>query len=573
MSTSIEELDCSVLAAKVGSRLLNVGAPLAACLTGRDEQECAAALESLRNPWAIEDDPGAFHTTGWYGAHVSAHSPRVVAAESAADVAAAVDFAREHGAGLVIKGTGHDYLGRSCAPGSLMIWTHRMREVTVHDGFVPAGSPASVAGVPAITVGAGSRWLEAYQALLPHGRYVQGGGCVTVGAAGGFIQGGGFGSLSRRYGTAAGNMLEAEVVLASGETVTANAFQHPDLLWALRGGGGGTFGVVTRLTLATHPAPQTLGRVSGTITASSDVDFRRLLGRLAEVLPALCDDHWGEHVAFACTNVAEFGLLAADLPDERLHALWAPFLDWVTAQPDAYRCDVSARTVPFVLWDHEARGRLAPGSICHDDRPGAPPGRFWNAQNQFEVSWYLHAYQSLWLPRRLLDAPGTLADTLFRASRPRGLQLDFNKALSGAADAAVARDRATAINPAVFDAAALAQCASWEESAYPGVPGHEPDPELARAGQRAVTQVMDVIRAAAPRAGSYLNETDYHQPDWQYAFWGDNYARLLEIKHAYDPGNLFRVHHGVGSETNGETSGNEGSHHGNSGGCVDSVRS
>src|SRR6202012_5027244 len=140
-----------------------------------------------------------------------AHSPRVVAAESAADIAAAVDFAREHSAGLVIKGTGDDYLGRLCAPDSLMIWTHQMRDVTVHDDFVPAGSPAGQAGVPAITVGAGARWLEGYQALLPYGGYVQGGGCVTVGAAGGFIQGGGFGSLSRRYGTAAGNMLEAEV--------------------------------------------------------------------------------------------------------------------------------------------------------------------------------------------------------------------------------------------------------------------------------------------------------------------------------------------------------------------------
>jgi FAD/FMN-containing dehydrogenase len=550
---NIEELGCSALKERVGSRLLDVGAPLAACLAGDDEQECAAALAGLRNPYAIEDDPGAFHTTGWHGAYVSVHSPRVVAAESAADIAAAVDFAREHGAGLVIKGTGHDYLGRSCAPGSLMIWTHRMREVTVHDAFVPAGSPAHTAGVPAITVGAGTRWLEAYQALLPYGRYVQGGGCVSVGAAGGFIQGGGFGSLSRRYGTAAGNMLEAEVVLASGEIVIANAVQHPDLFWALRGGGGGTFGVVCRLTLRTYPAPQTLGLVTGTITASSDADFRQLIGRLAPVLPSLCDDHWGEHASFACTNMAEFGLVAGDLPDEQLQALWAPFLDWVTGQPDAYRCEVSVQTRPFAgLWDHEARTRLAPDSICHDDRPGAPPGLFWNAGNQFEVSWYLHAYQSHWLPRRLLDTTDRLADTLFRASRPWGIKLDFNKALSGAAASALARDRATAINPAVFDAAALALCASWEECAYPGVPGHEPNVKLAEAGQQAVAEVMDIIRAVAPDAGSYVNETDYHQPDWQRSFWGDNYDRLLEIKQAYDPGNLFRVHHGVGSETIGD---------------------
>jgi hypothetical protein len=236
----------------------------------------------------------------------------------------------------------------------------------------------------------------------------------------------------------------------------------------------------------------------------------------------------GQHVSFAFTNVAKFGLVATDLPDEQLQALWAPFLDWVTAQPDAYRCDVSAHTGPFALWDHEVRSQLAPDSICHDDRPGVPPDRFWNTADQNEVSWYLHAYQSHWLPRRLLGTPGTLADALFRASRPGGFLLDFNKALSGAAAIALARDRATAINPAVFDAAALVLCASWEQYAYPGVPGHEPD------------------------VGSYVNETDYHQPDWQRSFWGDNYARLLGIKHSYDPGNLFRVHHGVGSETTGD---------------------
>jgi len=548
MTRDVNRGDAADLARQFGDRLLQVRSPWHACMSDSASAGCVVALAGLRNPYWIEDQPGGYHTTGWLGAYEPEVSSYAVAVETSADIAAAVRFARDRGLRLAVKGTGHDYLGRSRAAGSLMIWTHAMREVTVHDDFVPAGSPAGEAGVPAITVGAGTRWLEAYQALLPHGRYVQGGGCVSVGAAGGFIQGGGFGSLSRRYGTAAGNMLEAEVVLASGEIVTANAIQHPDLFWALRGGGGGTFGVVSTLTLRTYPAPQTLSRVSGTITASSDADFRRLLSRLARVLPALCDDHWGEHVAFACTNVAEFGLLAADLPDEQLQALWAPFLDWVTGQPDAYRCDVSARTMPFLIWDHEARSQLAPDSICHDDRPGAPPGRFWNAQNQFEVSWYLHAYQSHWLPRRLLDTPGTLADTLFRASRPWGIQLDFNKALSGAAASALDRDRATAINPAVFDAAALAQCVSWEQYAYPGVPGHQPDPELAEAGKQAVTQVMDIIRAVAPDAGSYVNETDYHQPDWQHSFWGSNYPRLLEIKHTYDPGNLFRVHHGVGSE-------------------------
>ena len=74
MKRTIDELDCSALTAKVGGRLLDVRAPLAACLAGGDEQECTAALASLRNPYAIEDNPGAFQTTGWHGAHVSSHS-------------------------------------------------------------------------------------------------------------------------------------------------------------------------------------------------------------------------------------------------------------------------------------------------------------------------------------------------------------------------------------------------------------------------------------------------------------------------------------------------------------------
>jgi Berberine and berberine like/Alcohol dehydrogenase GroES-like domain len=106
--------------------------------------------------------------------------------------------------------------------------------------------------------------------------------------------------------------------------------------------------------------------------------------------------------------------------------------------------------------------------------------------------------------------------------------------------------------PARSPATALALCASWEQYAYPGVPGHEPNPELARAGQQFVSEVMDIIRAVTPDAGSYVNETDYYEPDWQRSFWGDNYPRLLEIKHAYDPANLSGVDHGVCSETTGD---------------------
>ena len=154
MSPGMDGLDISALERQVGDRLLRVQSPLRACLPGGDSGRCAQALANLRNPYAIEDDPGAFHTTGWLGAFDAGHSPVAVAAETPADIAAAVDFARDRGLGLVIKGTGHDYLGRSSAPGALLVWTHRMRDITVHDAFTPAGTGGP--GVPAVTVGAKS---------------------------------------------------------------------------------------------------------------------------------------------------------------------------------------------------------------------------------------------------------------------------------------------------------------------------------------------------------------------------------------------------------------------------------
>jgi len=266
------------LRTQVGGRLLAVTSPLQACVSNSASADCATALQNLQNPFFNEDQPGATQTTGWLDAWDAAVSPYAVAAETAQDVAAAVNFARDHGVRLVVKGTGHDYLGRSNAPDSLLVWTHNMRDVTVHDAFTVSGG--SDPGVPALSVGAGTRWLEAYGAATQHGRYVQGGGCTSVGAAGGFIQGSGFGSFSKRFGTGAAGVLEYEVVTADGKIVLANDAQNQDLFWALRGGGGGTFGVVTRATLLLHDIPRLAGLVTGSIKAHSDDAFRALLGEL-----------------------------------------------------------------------------------------------------------------------------------------------------------------------------------------------------------------------------------------------------------------------------------------------------
>src|SRR6202044_1408746 len=211
------------------------------------------------------DQPGGTQVSGWLDAWMPAASIYAVVARNTADVAAAVNFARENNLRLVVKGGGHSYQGTSNAPDSLLIWTRHMHDIAMHDSFAPQGCKS--APQRAVTLGSGAIWMQAYDAVTAKaGAYVQGGGCRTVGVAG-LIQSGGFGSFSKHYGTAAAGLLEAEVVTADGEIRIANACTNPDLFWALKGGGGGSFGVVSKLTLRVHDLPEYFGAANFTIKA------------------------------------------------------------------------------------------------------------------------------------------------------------------------------------------------------------------------------------------------------------------------------------------------------------------
>lgn len=139
-------------------------------------------------------------------------------------------------------------------------------------------------------------------------------------------------------------------------------------------------------------------------------------------------------------------------------------------------------------------------------------------------------------------------EALFAASQHWGFALHFNKGLAGAPADAITRARDTATHPQVLDAFALLICANGGPPAYPGLPGAKSDLAKARHEAKAIDQAMDVIRAVAPDAGSYVSESDCFLRDWQQGFWGSNYPRLATAKRKYDPDGLFFVHHGVGSE-------------------------
>jgi FAD/FMN-containing dehydrogenase len=536
---------------QVEGRLMKVQSPLIACVDAPSSAACAQTFKELKNPYYLGDEVGLTQSLGWVGAWTSEPSVYAVAAKETADVVAAVNFAKKNNLRLVVKGGGHSYQGTSNAADSLLVWTRRMDSVVMHDAFVGAGCEGRAEPKPAVSIEAGAIWGHVYNEVTTKGgRYVQGGGCMTVGVAG-LILGGGFGSFSKAYGMAAANLLEAEIVTADGEVRIVNACSHPDLFWALKGGGGG-FGVVTRVTLRTHPLPEFFGAVSGIIKAASDDAYRRLIAKIVEFYAqALFNPHWGGEILIGGGYVA-ISMVFQGLDRQQAQAVWKPFFDWVASSPQDLAI-VSAPKIPALparrWWDASVLKRV-PGNVIADDRPGAPAENIFWSSNLGEAGAVWYAYQSAWLPALLLEADRrqSLADALFAAAKHLGVALHCNKGLAGAPADAIAAAKDTAMNPAVTDSFALAISGAFGEPAYPGIPGHEPDEAAARKQAADVEASMDELRKLLPRVSSYVWETDFFQPNWQVAFWGENYLRLLAVKDKYDPDGLFFLHHGVGSE-------------------------
>jgi FAD/FMN-containing dehydrogenase len=172
----------------------------------------------------------------------------------------------------------------------------------------------------------------------------------TVGVAG-LIQSGGFGSFSKKFGTAAGGLLEAEIVTADGQARVVNPCTNPDLFWGIKGGGGGSLGVVTRLTLKLRELPAIFGRVTGTIKAASDAAFHRLVARFVGLYSDnLLNERWGESITFGADNTVTFTMAFQGMDEAQAASVWRPYLDWITSSPRDF-----VITTPIVFHGRPAR--------------------------------------------------------------------------------------------------------------------------------------------------------------------------------------------------------------------------
>src|SRR4051794_19930907 len=191
------------------------------------------------------EDPGYDEARAVHNGLIDRQPALIVRCRSADDVVAALALARDAGLEVSVRGGGHNVAGRAVADGGVMIDLTEMKAIAVD---VERGTA---------TAGGGVLWSELNEATGAHGLAVTGGVISSTGI-GGLTLGGGLGWLMARYGLAADNLVGAELVTADGEVLGVSEDNHPDVLWALRGGGG-NFGVVTAFTYRVHPVSTVTG--------------------------------------------------------------------------------------------------------------------------------------------------------------------------------------------------------------------------------------------------------------------------------------------------------------------------
>ena len=328
----------------------------------------------------------------------------------------------------------------------------------------------------------GRVWIDAYDAVTTRGgRYVQGGGCTDGGR--------GRPGAERRLrqllqGASAwrpAGLLEAEVVTADGAGAHRQRLHQPRPVLGLKGGGGGSFGVVTRLTLRTHELPADLRRRQlRRCKAPSDEAFRRLIGAVLDfyaeqpVEPAL----GRADPAARPTTRWRSRWCSRAWTRGQAQAVWQPFLDWVEAAPQRLQdrlapLKIGATAGARLLGRRRSKKRGSDFMIARRPARRAPAHTSGGTATRARSAPFLHGYESLWLPAALLQpaAARRLIDALFAASRHWGVVAALQQGpgrRAGRRRSRAARDTAT--NPAALDAFALAIIAARRSRRrYPGL--------------------------------------------------------------------------------------------------------
>ncbi|KAF8528285.1 hypothetical protein JB92DRAFT_3139728 [Gautieria morchelliformis] len=434
-----------------------------------------------------------------------------VNATTAAHIQAGVRFAQAHNLRVAVKASGHDLLGRSTAKNSLLLWTRNFQNITFHESFQVGGINMG----SAVTVGSGVGMHTLYLAAKTQGKIFVGAIASTAVAAGGYIQGAGHSVISPTFGLAADNALEFQIVIANGSLATANEVSNPDLFWALRGGGAGSWGVIISATFRVFPTFDAIHHIT-TIILNSTEDVSTVSTLHAQHIFDMDLLHPSQFLSWAATPPTFTGLIETYFPNTSIaaaNASLAPFLNAVSELGFSFEISINQSNINDILisktLDDQAGGEGVLGSRLLSD------GVY--RQNATAIG---AAYKAL------LDG-GIISITECLVA---GGQVSRNANISSAVTPKW-RTAKTHVFIAVqfFDSTT-------------------PDEVETILEDMTHSQVPILGALAGPGGGSYSNEADVREPDFQTTFFGPNFGRLSEIKKKYDPEDLFIVGAGVGSE-------------------------
>ena len=426
---------------------------------------------------------------------------------NASDVVACVDWARATGSPITARGGGHSYAGYSSGSG-LVVDLGALKAIGYDSGSRHA------------TVGAGAQLVDVDLALAGQGVAIPAGSCPTVGIAG-LTLGGGMGLTGRAFGLTCDNVVAFDTVLADGRQVHCDATHDPDLYWALRGGGGGNFAIVTGFTFTTH--------------AVGDVTIYKLT--------------WPWSLA------------------GKTLAAW---MDWIANLPDELFSACLLSGAPGAGPSVSVSGLLLGAGANLDslltplvNAIGAPATRFSRTHTYADVAMIAAGCQGLSQAACHFagSAPGgTLSRSAFLAKSDY-----FTKPMDTTAIAAVtsAIERRTAdarlqggaahfdayggaINRVAPDATAFVHRTALCSAQYSGT--FDPNaPADHLAANRAWLEALYAPLRAAASGAAYQNYIDPALTDWRSAYYGANYDRLVRVQRTYDPHHLFHFAQAVGA--------------------------
>ncbi|KAJ8133560.1 hypothetical protein O1611_g50 [Lasiodiplodia mahajangana] len=537
------------LNATVSGRLIRSIPPAAVCYPSRPEynqEACQDIIERWTTEGFYSNDPITINGQQWAGdscnpiypngtsitgdvsagekgCSIGMYPPYVVNATDASHVQAAVKFAKANNIRLTIKNTGHRGSGKNTGYGSLSIWTHYMKRMEFHEDFKPQACLRSTTSSKqmAATLGAGVQDGELFAEMAKHNAIAVGGTSNDVGVVG-WATGGGHGLLTGTYGMGADNIIEATIVKSNGNLLTANACQNTDIFWAIRGGGGGTFGVVLNVTVKAFPMP-----------------YVSLLGLDVSATNSTSSTAWSKFVA-------KFVALLSEAQDLGLHGYWTMGTNptWQLAGSfflyNTPNDTVRSIQTPLLSFLSESNNTAT-----------------YTASSFWSPSWYqllsslptpsggLSLTKSITASR--LITKGTVKNETKFAETLETLAVKSTAApdvsnVSFSGTMTVSREPVdSALNPA------------WRDTAVHLIVEQNWDDSIATSQVNAVIDDMtynklNILRQLDPSSGAYLNEANDFEPGWQWSFFGPHYGRLYDIKTKYDPEGVFWCPRCVGSE-------------------------